>query len=629
MPLTRLHLWLGSLAVVARSAMLDVKRSSEGASMCICYFGEMDSYTGSVRASRELLPGLIARLKMMCALHDFVIVAPGNLVEHALALPLFEALGPLVRAGRLGTSGPKTEGGPLGYVLQRAERAQTGFATVLSKRAPGRAEQRIAELTEVKDRWASILPAAWSLERDVSQVVDSYVGRIQHQLEALSHSPNPLAAQHLLVALDRARCADRISPDRNYLLAQAAELRGLVRPVDLHLALTVIQATYFEQGTSARLKHPVGADTESAAQFVLYPGAFAAQLRRSRSTFNDSLQIPVDWNLRPKALEQRLRAFGISHRMLTELSPKEILELSGDPCWRVLRSAVLETKIWTHELAERAELTRSRLKEGNDLRTALPTLAVVLQSVTPTIYRAPWQPAALAGLGSRQAALSVSTPRAWTWNDSQQCLSEYPSGRTVTLTKEPARLFRLLIHAGDAGLSFDEAEQALTEHDRIASAADSAPVWQPRKHRTESLENSLRDRATVLKHRLARSLAPLGLPIQLHNGRLLLAQHGRIQAVHSPWEFPHQTTRPPRPSWLKGQLLALWELLAQHAPSPVGLGALAIAIGHPDSPSGRVYAAKVISRLRHTLRERKEPSQIVDHHAGQYRLIENGPVTGD
>ena len=103
--------------------------------MQICYFGEMDSYTGSVRAAR-----------------DFVIVAPGNLVEHALALPLFEALAPLVRAGRLGTSGPKTEGGPLGYVLLRAERTQTGFASVLSKRAPGRAAQRIAELIEVKDR---------------------------------------------------------------------------------------------------------------------------------------------------------------------------------------------------------------------------------------------------------------------------------------------------------------------------------------------------------------------------------------------------------------------------------------------------------------------------------------------
>ena len=164
--------------------------------MQICYFGEMDSYTGSVRAARELLPGLIGRLKVMCALHDFVILAPGNLVEHALALPLFEALAPLVRAGRLGTSGPKTEGGPLGYVLLRAERTQTGFASVLSKRAPGRAAQRIAELTEVKDRWASILPAAWSLERDVSQVVDSYVGRIQQQLESLSHSPNPLAAKH-------------------------------------------------------------------------------------------------------------------------------------------------------------------------------------------------------------------------------------------------------------------------------------------------------------------------------------------------------------------------------------------------------------------------------------------------
>ena len=68
--------------------------------MRICYFGEMDSYTGSVRAARELLPELIGRLKVMCALQDFVIVAPGNLVEHALALPLFEALGPLVRDRR-------------------------------------------------------------------------------------------------------------------------------------------------------------------------------------------------------------------------------------------------------------------------------------------------------------------------------------------------------------------------------------------------------------------------------------------------------------------------------------------------------------------------------------------------
>ena len=360
---------------------------------------------------------------------------------------------------------------------------------------------------------------------------------------------------------------------------------------------------------------------------MLYPGAFAAQLHRTRSTFDDSLQIPVDWNLRPQALEQRLRAFGVSQRMLTELSPDEILELSIDPGWRALRSAVLDTKIWTHELAERAELTRSRINERRDLRTALPKLAAVLQSVTPASYRAPWQPAALAGLGSRQAALTVSTPKSWTWNDTQQLLCEYPRGRSVTLTKEPARLFRLLIHAGDPGLSLDEAEQALTEHDGITSAAASAPVWQSSKHRTESLQLSLRNRAAVLKHRLARSLAPLGLPIQLHKGRLLLPHHGRIRAVHSPWEFPHQTTRPPRPSWLKGQLVALWDLLAQHAPSPVGLGALAIAIGHPDSPSGRVYAAKVLSRLRRTLCEHKEPSQIMAQHAGQYRLIGNGPAT--
>src|SRR5262249_23622060 len=56
--------------------------------MRLCYYGELDPFTGiagDVRAGAAV----IAELSLLCLLYDGVIVPPGNLLEHPLALPAF------------------------------------------------------------------------------------------------------------------------------------------------------------------------------------------------------------------------------------------------------------------------------------------------------------------------------------------------------------------------------------------------------------------------------------------------------------------------------------------------------------------------------------------------------------
>ena len=66
------------------------------------------------------LERLIRDLKLLCLLYDVVILPTGNLLEHGLALPAFEALAPFVRAGRLGASEDVSAPGPRLYIEERA-----------------------------------------------------------------------------------------------------------------------------------------------------------------------------------------------------------------------------------------------------------------------------------------------------------------------------------------------------------------------------------------------------------------------------------------------------------------------------------------------------------------------------
>lgn len=273
---------------------------------------------------------------------------------------------------------------------------------------------------------------------------------------------------------------------------------------------------------------------------------------------------------------------------------------------------------------ERSATLRRLFRDHRDLRDALPKASDLLKEAMPSLPRTAvpgtWQLGVQSELGSRLAIDPTGIESELLFDCGSGIIAHPADNQQVTLTKEQARLLRLLVLAGDVGLGTDEFEQALCERDTLDS--QQFPNWPDAEDRSEMFRRALGERAVLLKHRLQIALRQLGLSILSQRSRWHLPCHQRVRLINTPWQAP-EVPRPPisRPLCLRGQESFVWDLLVQHWPSIVGLDAMAKALGRSNDSAGREYAAKVISRLRARLRTHTIPVDVIGHHTGSYRLV--------
>jgi hypothetical protein len=150
----------------------------------ICYYGELDPYTGIRGDGPASLDAVISDLTLLCLLYDAVIVPPETLLPHPLALPAFEALGPLVRAGRLGTSGAPSWPGLHGFIEDTAAPYREARAGPPVPPGPRSLDaRRLREIDDVVARWCAVLPERWPFLRDVPGQIAGCTGRVRRFCE--------------------------------------------------------------------------------------------------------------------------------------------------------------------------------------------------------------------------------------------------------------------------------------------------------------------------------------------------------------------------------------------------------------------------------------------------------------
>ncbi|XXT16074.1 hypothetical protein WME94_38175 [Sorangium sp. So ce429] len=195
--------------------------------LTVCCYGEFDPFSGSIGRRHEYLDDVARVLAMLCLLYDVVIVPPGALLEHPLGLPAFERLAPFVREGLLGTTASPSEPGPRIYMKER-----------LRSRADGRLDRRrgslkSSDVIDLQARLSDILPARWTITRDVARQVSGCANHIRRFCETTAGT---MAAATKLLALMHATSQERGTPlVRDELLGRLAVLRGDVAPHELSI----------------------------------------------------------------------------------------------------------------------------------------------------------------------------------------------------------------------------------------------------------------------------------------------------------------------------------------------------------------------------------------------------------
>jgi hypothetical protein len=579
----------------------------------ICFFGELDVFTGSVPHERVALPELVADLRVLLLLHDRVVLPPGNLIEHPLSLPAFGALAPFSRGGLLGTSGDVGTT-PMGVILGRTEKTlQRG------KRAWRAQTWRRLALEQVALAWDDLLPETFAVVRDVGAITEAYATSIARQLDALSDTPTATAAERLLIALDRARQSGRGDTDRTALLARAAGFRGEVDPLGLHRAVSLVQGAYFLQGASSHLKWAPGLP---AARLELYPGPFARRHAQLATQVPGVEPLPLG---RRNCDESRafLAALGLHERLFRSAAVDDLRALVDEPVWHRIRS-LFEAEALPADLSRESV----RLLTGVDsLERALARLAPVLGVGTLVDarglpFRNPLQTAVQATLGVLPPE-SVPPPKALVFDLAAGTLDG------ASLSPAEARLLAALHAAGDWGLSVPDVMQMQADLAAIAGT-DELPRAPELPTQLGPALHARRAAADQARHRLSQRLGPIGAAVVVHHGRWRLQSLREIRVVGTAWTPPPdgRDALPPAPSALKGQLRDLWNALEAAYPEGVTLGALAVCLGRAPDDAGRVYATKKVSALRAKLSG--GDVAVGGSHSGMVRLVRvSGPTAKD
>lgn len=557
----------------------------------ICYFGELDPYTGSIAQQRSALRNLVRCLARLCLVRETVILPPGSLVEHGLALPALEQLAPLVRAGRLGTSADPRWPSPAVFFRGRIE--QHLDLQRASKHSAGRdAVWRRAEGKRLSERWGAILPTQWSVHRDVSGQVVACRDAVLTQLERWADEERTTFSGELAQEI-REEAAHRGGPTRDWMLARIAHRRGKFPARELARACTAVQAGYFRAGGVFK----VFGTSNGAA---LYPGTFAARLRKYGGELGVATEIPYDFDLGTDALDHRFRAFGVDLERIVRLLPFEVAEIAASAEWRRLVRLV-------HQGAP-SEVVREifhRLAR-HDVRDALFAISPLL---APTVLQPQWQRGAQAILGST-LTVHETTDTVLDWYDFKLSNRD----RAISLSPQEFHILSLLVLSGDVGLPLVDVASALLEVGAIQGGGYE-PLRLPGRGTRRDVQ--LRSSIDVLKATLSARLRELGLAIKARRGRWQLVGP-RIRMTNTPWELARPTAPPqPPPVALPPSLRQVWQVLALHSPNWVELAGIARILGSPPDDTTRM--SKALWRLKNKLKG--TGCLLVSDYVGRCRLI--------
>lgn len=479
----------------------------------ICFYGEFDPFTGTVPPTMALVPSVVRRLKLLLAACERVIIAPGSMLEHPLALPVMEALGPLVRAGLMTTSVHHDSPSPVGWLDERIAQQVERVPAEGRRAGTSRGHFRRDELAELVERWQAILPDQWSVVRDVPLIVDGYTEQVRHRLSTLAATPPGREAQALVDLIDRLRDGGRLVPDRNRLLAAMVRVRERMPRVGAQRAAALIQGVYFKQGASSDAKWVVTSRRQVPARLMLYPGLFVRTFARVAGPFGEDL--PVAWHLAPGRLVRRVRHLGIAPDVIAGLPGAALRDLITSDDWTSVRDALGEERPAIEQITRAREGVRAlgvaRLGEHHVMESGR-------HGAVSTLAPDDWTLAVTGGLGATSAVMAPAGVILDSWGGAL-----HGDGRCVRLGREQGRLVAVLAATGAVGVAHDQVDRMLRELDVIGCDDDvRPPAVRPRR------DNAARLRVDVAAHRLAGAVAEAGVGVEVDRGRWRLEGEVRL-----------------------------------------------------------------------------------------------------
>ena len=575
----------------------------------ICYYGELDPYTGSIPQRRAALPRLVRELKLLCLFYDMVIIPPGGFLEHGLALPAFKRLLPFVVAGRLGTTADEHAPSPQEYMRERAESTLRHIAKDAPKGTI--ASWRRNEVTELAQQWADILPTEWPARRSVAEQVHGVAGFLEEVCLGVGDRLRLSCAVRDFI--DQVRQKTGNDPNRDMLLGRLGAWKGAAAPAEITTLIRTVQAAYFRMGAVSHEHVMDGGGTACD----LYPGPYASALVDTLTAMHVTKDVPYAWHLRPAEMQKRLGDIGLDMRALLRLPAHELVELAKLPAWQRLRFLVT-TPVFPAELY--ADV-RAHVQKEKSVRDALDRLLPALPGevtepkveLAPAIVVPPWQLPALGTLGHvYDSERSPATVLDFTTG----ILRDTVLNREAKLTNAQVQLIAVLHAAGDIGLSVVEVQQLLAE--RIALDTSSVPLSPVVAERTR------RNNADVLKTQTNALVRSFGISIYVRETRWRLRTPHGLLIVNTPWKPGDVIGRPVAPAGLHGKRLELWNLLAGAYPGGVRGEAIEVALWSEDVQA-RGRARKVVADLRDFLKAAHSPWMIVNDRIAGYRIDRRPP----
>lgn len=480
------------------------------------------------------------------------------------------------------------------------------------------------------DRFLALAPTDWPIKRSVAQQVQQQAGGIKQVTLRNADFLEPRKAVALLRLIETAE--DRgISPTRSYLLAQIVRRRDVFDRNDIRRILAVSQAHYFKAGTEAHAAPETGFDA-----CRLYPGPFFTRWLPQAGIAG--LPMPeVDSDLTFGEMGRRLAAVGVDLQALLGLSAGNLHEIVITPEWRRIREAVTAPG--------------QSLEAAGDgsLREAIGTLprpvTIAGQRATahlrfPTVFIPEWRRAVWSTVGTVSLAAAPTAPATVTIDLSMHAASR--GALTLPLTRGELTLLTLFAACGAGGLHVEDVMSFLDEEDVLDGTTPERPVRRaPRAIGTLAEEEyaGLRNRTDVSLHRLAGTLAPLGIKIthQPEDGRYLLEirdaaedQDALVEwrVSNSPWNDPDSGSAPVIGTELSPQQTKVFLLLAGNMPDLVPAARIAGELGMAEQADSNAAISKIIHALNVRLRKHGVPWRVFSNRHGGYALVPDGPCSG-
>ncbi|WP_437580665.1 hypothetical protein [Sorangium sp. So ce887] len=600
----------------------------------ICYYGELDPFSGGVGQRHANLALLVRELRLSCVLHDLVIVPPRNLVEHGLALPAFEALAPFVRAGKLGTTDDPSSRSPRTYIDELIRRHEDGHAlqerggwiSPAPRQRPSETRRR-REFEDLRIAWRHLLPDRWTIHRDTASQVVGFVADVRQFCETTADTS--VASTRVLELIDRTLQSGRDKIDRGSLLACLAHLRGARPPRELSQLALAIQAAYLRMGAAG---HDAWDSKELSGGCTLYPGRFARMLRQPACSLTAKQQPPYNWAAHPSFVVPRLSRLGLDPESLLRLDGDALLELAESPEWSSLRPLLLAPDL--DPAVE--DLSRSRCSECRDPRDALLRVAEIADAaaaraeprLAPTLLPGPWQLSVQAVLGTQLGEDQPTTEEEISLDLHTLTLKERSTSREATITRSQANMLASLTTAGELGLSIHEVKQLTFELDLLATQDTSSlpEAWRSQSRESLELDAARLDRVNVLKTRTNQVIRSFGFQVVLDRstGRWHLtgmpSMHRVLVLRGALWEVPGPEVEASLPH-LPGALASLWRTFALSYPHYLSVNALVSCAGLPADASGIKRTIRAIHQLSKFLEDHELPWRIARHHRGLYSLV--------